>query len=353
MMRPIPADAAVREHADALRARLVARLEEARANSDSNTYTAMFDGTRREPWAHHMAVFALLSQLSPRPHGPEGGRERLRMQFSPDVGRLGSNAIPLFWGYMALARQVALGLDDADARTQLAAAERELDRFRSSAEPGGWSIFLDEPQMRPDAYTTTMALMALLEARRAGLPWSGSAGTRDGLIHASFDWLVGHFNAGANPPGWQAGGSSPGESADGLTLQVYGRLLDAEREAGLRIPEAIAREIPRHLDRVDGRNAEFPVAGGELTYAQGPPRERSEGINFLWHPWAIDGAVRWSIRNAGSPLSTQARVGIRRPLGHLVLDRGDQTVANATKQFTFSASETLYALTAIPPKETP
>jgi hypothetical protein len=206
--------------------------------------------------------------------------------------------------------------------------------------------------MRPDAYTTTMALMALLEARRAGLPWSGSADTRDGLIRASVDWLVHHFNAGANPPGWQAGGSSLGESADGLTLQIYGRLLDAEREAGLRLPEAIAREIPRHLARVDGRNAEFPVAGGEFTYAQGAPHERSEGINFLWYPWAIDGAVRWSSRN-GSPLSTQERVGIQRLLGHLVLDLGDETVANATRQFTFSASETLYALTAIPPKETP
>jgi hypothetical protein len=352
-MRPIPEDAVIREKADALRTRFVARLEEARANSDSNTYTAVFDGTRREPWAHHMAVFAILKQVSPRPKVPESGREHLRMQFLPDFGRLGSNAIPLFWGYMALARQVALGLNDEETRAQLAVTELELDRFRSPAEPGGWSIFLDEPPMRPDAYTTTMALMALLEARRAGLPWAGSTEGRDALTRASFDWLVQHFNAGANPPGWQAGGSSLGESADGLTLQIYGRLLDAERETGLRIPEAIAREIPRHLARVEDRDAEFPVAGGEFTYAQGAPNERSEGINFLWYPWAIDGAMHWLNRNAGSPLSTQERVGIRRLLGHLVLGLGDDVAADYTKQFTFSASETLYALSSIPPKETP
>jgi MTH538 TIR-like domain (DUF1863) len=342
VMRPIPEDSAIRDKADALRTTLVARLEQARASS--NTYATTFDRSRFEPWAHNMAVVAILSQ-SPTQSTSAGGREHLRAPSSPGFGRVGSNAIPEFWGYMALARQVALGLDDADTRMQLAATARGLDRFRSTAEPGGWSIFLSEPEMPPDAYTTTMALMALLEARRASLPWSGSADERDALIRTSFDWLVQHFNAGANPPGWQAGGTSLGESADGLTLQVYGRLLDAEREAGLRIAEAIARAIPRHLARVDDRSVEFPVASGEFSNGQ-----VNEAINFLWYPWAVDCAVRWLYRSAGSPESTQERVDIQRLLGHLVLELGDEAVANATKQWTFSASETLYGLSSIHPE---
>jgi len=199
--------------------------------------------------------------------------------------------------------------------------------------------------MQPDAYTTAMALMALLEARRAGVAWSGTVEERDALIRASFDWLVHHFNAGANPPGWQAGGSSLGESADGLTLQIYGRLLDAEREAGLAIPETIAREIPRHLARVNSRNMEFPNVAGEFSYGR-----VSEGINFLWYPWAVDCAMRWLHRSTSTPLSTEERLGIQRLLGHLVLDLGDEAVAKATQQWTFSASETLYGLTSIPPE---
>lgn len=341
VMRPIPSDTAIRDKADSLRATLAGRLEVARA--DSNTYATKFDRTRFEPWAHNMAVFAILSQ--PRiPGSSAGGREHFRAPLSPDFGQLGSNAIPEFWGFMALARQVALGMDNADTRIELTTLARGLDRFRSSGDAGGWSIFLGEPEMQPDAYTTTMALMALLEARRAGVPWSGTVEERDTLIRASFDWLVRNFNAGANPPGWQAGGSSLGESADGLTLQIYGRLLDAEREAGLSIPETIAREIPRHLARVNGRNMEFPNVAGEFSYGR-----FSEGINFLWYPWAIDCSMRWLHRSTATPLSTEERLGIQRLLGHLVLDLGDAAVAKATQQWTFSASETLYGLTSIPP----
>ena len=341
LMRPIPTDAAIQDKADTLRATLARRLEEARANS--NTYATRFDRTRFETWAHNMAVFAILSQ--PRiPSTPGDGREHFRAPLSQDFGQLGSNAIPEFWGYMALARQVALGVDNADTRAELTTLARGLDRFRSSGDAGGWSIFLGEPEMQPDAYTTTMALMALLEARRAGVPWSGTIDERDALIRASFDWLVRHFNTGAKPPGWQAGGSSLGESADGLTLQIYGRLLDAEREAGLRIPETIAREIPRHLARVNDRNMEFPNAAGEFSYGR-----FSEGINFLWYPWAIDCAMRWLHRSTATPITTEERLGIQRLLGHLVLDLGDEAVAKSTAQWTFSASETLYGLTSIPP----
>jgi len=194
-----------------------------------------------------------------------------------------------------------------------------------------------------------MALMALLEARRAKLPWSGSVERRDELIRASFDWLVRDFKPKAEPPGWQAGTSSLGESAEGLTLQIYGRLLDAEREAGLHIPAAIEQEIGPQLARVFGRSIEVLGGSGEfVSDPDGPGSlpELSEGINFLWHPWAIDCAARWLNRSTGNPLSTLDRVAIQRLLGHLILNLGDDAVARATRGWTFTASETLYGLSS-------
>ena len=39
---------------------------------------------------------------------------------------------------------------------------------------------------------------------------------------------------------------------------------------------------------------------------------------------------------------------MRRVLGHLILDLGDEAVTRVTRQFTFGASETLYTLSSIP-----
>ena len=345
VMRPIPEEAVIRYEAAALRQRLVAWLEEARGGS--NSYPANFDRSTQQPWAHNMAAFALLSLPPEAAALLKGGSAPLRSQFEKNFGEVGSQSTPDFWGLMTLARGFAR-LNDADALARIEKTERTLEEFLSPDEPGGWTLFLAPPKIRrADAYSTAMALMALLEVRRANLPWSGSIERRDGLIRASFDWLVQDFNAKANPPGWQAGTSSMGESADGLTLQIYGRLLDAEREVGLHIPQVIDREISRHLASVHGRTMKFLGGSGEFSSLA-----LSESINFLWHPWAIDCATRWLNRSAGSPLSTQERVELQRLLGHLILNLGDAAIAEATipgpKGWTFRASETLYGLSSIP-----
>jgi len=348
LMRPIPEDMTIRDKAAGLQKMLVASLEQAR--DGSNSYPANFNRSRQQPWAHNMAAFALLG-LSTRTALLTGGSAPMRSQSEKNFGELGSVSTPEFWGLMALARGFDIQLDDPDAPIRLETTQRTLEEFLSPDDPGGWTLFRTIPAMRrADAYSTAMALMALLEARRARLPWSGSVERRDELIRASFDWLVRNFQTTADPPGWQAGTSSLGESADGLTLQIYGRLLDAEREAGLHIPDLIDREIGRHLARVQGRAIEFLGGSGEFGVDPDGPGglpETSEGINFLWHPWAIDCATRWLNRREGKPLSTQERVEIQRLLGHLVLSLGDQAVARATQKWTFTASETLYGLSSV------
>ena len=194
-----------------------------------------------------MAAFALLSLPPDAAALLKGGSAPLRSQFEKNFGAVGSESTPDFWGLMTLARGFAR-LNDADALARVEKTEPTLEEFLLADEPGGWTLFLAPPEIRrADAYSTAMALMALLEVRRANLPWLGSIERRDGLIRDSFDWLVRDFKTKANPPGWQAGTSSMGESADGLTLQIYGRLLDAEREVGLHIPQVIDHEISRTL----------------------------------------------------------------------------------------------------------
>lgn len=352
VMRPVPDEVAIRQKAEALRSTLVSRLEQARGAS--NVYPARFDGTQPDSWTQNMAVFAILSLPEPPLAVTQNASVLWRAQVAKDFGVPGSKAIPEFWGLMALARRLSLHPDDAEARTLLVQTARVMNGFRSIAEAGGWTMFLAAPGMKQpeaDAYSTTMALMALLEMRRAGLPWLDNGERRDELLRSSFDWLVQHFNGRSDPPGWHAGTSSFGASADGLTLQIYGRLLEAEHEAGLRLPDAIAQEIPRHLARVNDRRIDFPVASGEFTYDAGGPNERSEAINFLWYPWAIDCATRWLNRTGDGAASTEESVAIQRLLGQLVLQLGDQALAEATDVWTFSASEMLYGLASILPRD--
>lgn len=354
VMRPVPDEGMIRARAETLRGKLAARLLESRARVGSDRFPIAFDENLTDTWAHNMAAFAVVNQ----PQGTADSRTaapKVAGQFaSDDRGQFGSMSIPEFWGLAGAARGYAAatpkGVPGGQAPTTVDVLTRTLDRFRLSSEPGGWMMYLTQPQHeKADAYSAVMALMALLEAKRAQLPWAGSVEQRDALLHSTFDWLVSHFTAGASPPGWQAGGTSFGESSDGLTLQIYGRLLDAEREAGLVLPPAILEAIPPHLERMLGREANFPNSSGEFSTQfeeNGKTRSVGESINFLWYPWAIDCAVRWLQRDAsGRP--REERVAVQRALGHLVLDLGDQFVSEATKKWTFSASETLYGQSSI------
>jgi hypothetical protein len=178
---------------------------------------------------------------------------------------------------------------------------------------------------------------------------------RDALLQSTFQWLVAEFDNSDNPPGWQAGSESLSSSSDGLTLQIFGRLLDAEAEAGLTIPEPISKAIPLHLARCNERTIEFPVSGGEfsalITDHRGQQYLARESINFLWHPWAIDCAARWLRRPATGNTPLEQRVAVQRALGHLVVNLGENAFQKSTSGWTFVAAETLFGLSAIEPSK--
>ena len=274
-------------------------------------------------------------------------------------GESSTLAVPALWTVLSLSLAIKKGaFPTAEAREQalkwLSYAQESLALYQPQGKQG-WNLLPNQREAsQHNAYATTLALMALLDLRRANLPWRGSMAQRDALLQSSFQWLVGAFDSADNPPGWQAGSESLSSASDGLTLQIFGRLLDAETEAGLKIPESISEAIPRHLARCDERTIEFPVSGGEfsalITDHKGQQYVARESINFLWHPWAIDCAARWLNRPATRNAPPEQRVAVQRALGHLVVDLGEATLHKSTSGWTFIAAETLLGLSAIAPQ---
>ena len=205
-----------------------------------------------------------------------------------------------------------------------------------------------------NVYTTTLALLALLETRKANLPWEGSVEKREQLLKATAQWLADQYDDKSDPPGWHAASETHTGTIDGLTLQIYAELLRAEAEAGFALPARITNQIPDYVAKCVDRHLEFPSDSGEFaasfTDHRGQQYVAREALGFLWYPWAINSAQLWLLRaeKVGAPKEQQVRV--RRALGHLINGLGNEAVSKYKSEWTFQAAETLYGLAAIPPK---
>ena len=179
-------------------------------------------------------------------------------------------AVPGMWTAAAIA--VALGRSGAIEQSE---REHFLNRFHyvqeslapyKSAGSGGWHMFVNQKDpTATDVYTTSLALLALLEARKADLPWLGSKETRDALLRESAQWLIQNYNSTAVPPGWTGNIEDSGTvTQDGLTLQIYALLLRASSEAQVALPSAMWPHIREHLARCVGRSLEFSGRNGRI-----------------------------------------------------------------------------------------
>lgn len=319
-----------------------------------------------EVWAHSQSVCAILKS-------PETSNDEVRtfvkgldLPFMPGMtvenegvkygwvshkGDVDTIAEPALWTAAALAAAVAkpglLTTEERQRAEQHLAYTQEVLKTYRPLETGGWNMFArqKDPSFH-NPYTTTLALLALLETRSAGLPWEGSTERRDALLKMTAQWLISKFDGDENPAGWHGVGESENQIFDGLTLQIYAELLRAEAEAGIEIPQRIVDEIPRHLVRCTDRDLNFPIASGEFSAPvidhTGRPSVGKESIGFLWYPWAIDGAVRWLQRAEQHGVPPEERVRVRRALGHLVVDLGPDAVNRARNDWTFIAAELLY-----------
>lgn len=271
-----------------------------------------------------------------------------------------TQAEPALWTAVALAN--ALGrpglLSDEmreGALKNLTYTQDVLKTYRPDNE-NGWNMFPNQqdPQLH-NVYTTALALLALLEARKANLPWDGSFETRDKLLLNAANWLAGRYDAESPEPGWRHAASETSENTvDGLTLQIYGELLRAEAEAGFVIPPKILEQMPDYLIKCGERNLTFPNDSGEFaalfTDRRGQQYMAREALGFMWYPWAIHAAQLWLSRAERTGAPMEQRVRVRRALGHLVVDHGNEATQKFKSEWTFQAAETLYGLSSIPEK---
>ncbi|HLL74619.1 MAG TPA: toll/interleukin-1 receptor domain-containing protein [Pyrinomonadaceae bacterium] len=266
-------------------------------------------------------------------------------------------AEPALWTAAALASAVArpnlLTPEERErALAHLAYTQEVLKTYRP-LDDGGWNMF--PGQVEPDdasPYTTALALLMLLEVRRAHLPWEGSNERRDGMLKKTAQYLIGRHETAGDLAGWRGTREGADEIFDGLTLKIYSLLLRAHREADVHVPDHIMRQIPRHLSECAGRPLDYPIGRAEFSAVcvdeTGRQFTGKEGVGFLWHPWAISAAEEWLQWASARPeVPEEERVRVRRALGHMIVELGPEAARRATAEWTFIAAETLYGLSTL------
>jgi len=331
-------------------------------------------GLNVEYWSNAQALSALFTTVELSDDEARQLLAGLDVAFEPDATVEGSDgrkygwiahpkemrtqAEPALWTAVALANALGRpGLLTGEAREQalknFGYTQEILKTYRPDNQ-NGWNMFpnQEDPHLH-NVYTTALALLALLEARKANLAWDGSFETRDQLLLNAARWLAERYDAESPEPGWRHAASETSENTvDGLTLQIYGELLRAEVEAGFVIPPKILEQMPDYLSKCGERNLSFPNDSGEFaalfTDHRGQHYMAREALGFMWYPWAINAAQLWLLHAArvGEPMEKQ--VSVRRALGHLVVDRGGEAIQKFKSEWTFQAAETLYGLAAIP-----
>lgn len=273
-----------------------------------------------------------------------------------------TEAEPCLWTAAALA--LALGRPGAVPEAERPAFLRLLGKAHEAAltfrplDDGAWNIFAQQKDpARYSPYTTSLALLALLETRRAGLPFAGDVERRDRMIEATVRFLGSTFLADTHPPGWRRTVDVNDTVSPGLTLQNLALLLRAEAEAGLALHPAVERAAPHLLSRLASADMRMPPDAGEFgadfTTHEGRFVKGKESINLLWHPWAVEAGRRWLARDARRPGDRATRTRVARAVGHLAVDLSDEAVEAAGTGFVFMAAETVYALSAPPPQPPP
>ena len=370
VMRAVPSDELVTSTTNRLREHVIRDLKQAKSE-DGWLHQSLSKEQQEElphdTCAHAQGVFALsrlrqhegwddaeLVQGALAPFQPQKGKPLsfFEEMFHPPVPSLKPiDSCGAFWAVNMLADCLhnpapASANRKEEIQAHLLEVQQVLELYRM--DNGGWRMFPGAKQTAPaNSYSTTLALLALLECKKAGLPWLGSVERRDEMLQASAAWLHKQFHQDDKAAGWRGTGENRYEVFDGLTLQVYATLLRAHNEAGIAMPPHIMKAMEHHLIQCAFRPASFPVASGEFEselMINGNSVLRKEAYRFLWYPWTLMAIEQWLIWEKSTPQPAETLVRIRRTRAHLIQDIGDDVVNTIHDNWLFIAAETLYGL---------
>jgi len=272
-----------------------------------------------------------------------------------ETGRPPNGAISL-WLVSALARALRRhDLPDSDRRTVAARFETAIaaaSRLRP-VPSGGWNMYpsMDDPNDH-DAYSTVLALQALLDVRASGLQWTIDHISLAKLTDEAAAWLIRAWDTRDGAAGWTAfpAETRPSERniLDGLSLQIFDTLLRAEAEAGVMLPTELVRVMTSRLIEVGKRPPEYRKDQYDFALMVAGRWEK-EGTYFTWFPWAARAALSWLERPAATTAPAAERRAVERTLGRIVATDGDAFLsqATATESETFEITELLFCFSAI------
>lgn len=369
VFRPVPSDADLQRAAAGLRTGYIADLR-LRGTASGQLAAREGDTAWVDAWSTGQAAAALLGSPEATPADRNAAAALIDAAFRPGAalvrdaelwgwpvvenGRY-SQAEPAVWTGIALARALAREPGSARYRTLTDSTQAVLARHHPLGD-GGWNVFASqvEPAVH-NTYATALALLYLLEARRAAVPWRGDAAARDTLINRTARWLVAHYDT-VPEPGWRESGDARYDVYAPLTVLVYFTLLWTADEMDLSLPPRMLRDIAAHASEraelglgavEDDETGEFQTRILDLT---GQPQDANTVTTFLWYPSGIVCSLRWVEWARAHDVPGEEVARVRRALGRLLVKDGGDALRQAREyDWAYPSAETLYTLSMVPP----
>ncbi len=356
----------------------------ARAAALRRHYITVLDGCRlpdgRFPWdttsiPEHADIWCtsqVLAALCRAPESPSAMKDRIlasfRHLFDPEMLATPSGAAlgwrhrrnaantcgPVaLWMTTALAAAIAREdlfneLERGELRRLLARSQVICEQYRSQERPGGWKLMGSMLYDGPNSYSAALALQALLQMQRAKLPWGEDEGLRTRLLRQTAGWLVASYEPTltGSGTGWQKyPGEGDGAGYDGLALQIFALLLEAEAIGATELPDVLVENMLRNVELCANRSESYPSSTAEFEFSivvGGEVRDLSEGIGFRWLPWALAASQGLLDRHRRVPLGPEDLTRVRRARAHLVNLAGGDDAMN--EKALFAMAELVYAL---------
>jgi hypothetical protein len=368
VFRPIHSEAAVAEKAAQLRRRLVTALWERKDPHGLAYYPGSIDRPDKfDPWTSSQ----LLAGLSATPELSadqvtelQGSLRRLvdetlvvdeqgaplGWRFRPGHPPLG--AITAWLAQAAAIQHGRRAPPDANGAVESASVFRRITSIaevHAASDGDGWFMYPSEADLKTrNNYVSILMLQALISAHEARMDWRPDP-SRDERIRTTVKYLLASYRNG----GWRRTNTDHDTATyDGMTLQGYCALLRAERIGAAEIPPEMMKNLTAHLIACADRPIDYQGTSAEFEYLvrdQGKTSSFTETVHFLWYPWAVQAATLWLERPETAVAPPEHVVGVRRALGHMVMELGDETIDQAVNPPLHFAGEVLFGLSAISP----